>query len=98
MAMKKPPHPGTGLADEFEVLGLNASRAAAALGVDRSTLHRVMHGESAITPDMALRLEKVIGSTADQWLRLQVAHDLAGLRADAGHPAHHLDRIAPEAA
>ena len=97
MPMKNPPHPGTGLADEFEELGLNTTKAAEALGVDRSTLHRVMKGDSAISADMALRLEKVIGSTADQWLRLQAAHDLARLRSDAAHPVHQLPRIAPDA-
>jgi antitoxin HigA-1 len=41
----------------------------------------VINGQCVITPEMALRLEKSIGSNADFWLRLQMSHDLAKVRA-----------------
>ena len=79
--MKKPPHPGSGLRDDIEALGLSIAEAAKGLGVTRQQLYRVINGECAITPEMAVRLEKAIGSTADQWLRLQMNYDLAQVRA-----------------
>ena len=78
--MKNPPHPGEGLKDDLNALELTTAQAAEALGVTRQQVHRVLTGRSSISPEMALRLETVIGSTADHWLRLQAAHDLAKVR------------------
>ena len=78
--MTNPPHPGIGLKDDLEELGLSVAEAAKGLGVTRQQLHNVISGRSSITPEMALRLEKGIGSNADHWLRLQAAYDLAQLR------------------
>jgi len=80
MPMKNPPHPGSGLKDDLEALGLSVADAAAGLGVTRQQLYRVIRGESAISPEMAIRLEKAIGGTAEGWLRMQAAHDLARAR------------------
>ena len=46
----------------------------------RHTLSRVLHGHAAISPEMAIRLEKAGWSTAEFWLRLQAAYDLAQAR------------------
>lgn len=78
--MKNPPHPGEGIKDDLQALELTAAQAAEALGITRQQVHRVLTGQSSISPEMALRLETVIGSTADHWLRLQAAHDLAKVR------------------
>jgi addiction module HigA family antidote len=78
--MKNPPHPGAGIRDDIEALGLSVAEAAAGLGVTRQQLHNVIAGRSAITPEMALRLEKGVGSTADHWLRLQMSYELAQAR------------------
>ena len=91
MPMKNPPHPGAGLKDDIEELGLTVAEAAAGLGVTRQQLYNVLNGKSAITPDMALRLEKAIGGSAEQWLRLQSAYDLAQLR--ARDPAAQVSRL-----
>lgn len=80
MPMKRPAHPGQLLRDDLEALGWTVAEAAKALGVTRQQLYRVINGTSAVTPDMALRLEKGIGTTADTWLRLQTAFDLAEAR------------------
>jgi addiction module HigA family antidote len=80
MPMYDPPHPGEGLRDDIEALGLSVARAAVALGVTRQQLYRLLRGESGISAEMAVRLEQVIGGTADHWLRLQAAHDLARVR------------------
>jgi antitoxin HigA-1 len=80
MPMKNPAHPGRLLKDDLEALGWTVAEAAEALGVTRQQLYRVINGTSAVTPDMAIRLEKGIGSTADTWLRMQAAYDLAQAR------------------
>jgi len=80
MPMKNPPHPGLGLRDDLEALGLSVAGAAVGLGVTRQQLYNVLKGKSAISPDMALRLEKALGGTAESWLTLQTAYDLAQAR------------------
>ena len=81
MPMKNPPHPGGGLKDDIDALGLTVAEAADALGVTRQQLYNVLNGRSGITAEMALRLEKGVGGTADAWLAMQAAYDLAQLRA-----------------
>ncbi len=81
MPMKNPPHPGrTILHDCLEPLGLTVTAGARVLGVSRPTLSNVINGKAGISPEMAIRLEKAFGSTADAWLRMQAAHDLAQAR------------------
>jgi addiction module HigA family antidote len=76
--MFDPPHPGEGLRDEVIcALGLTVTETAKALGISRKTLSEIVNGKSAITPDIAVRLERAFGSPpADAWLRLQAAYDL----------------------
>jgi antitoxin HigA-1 len=86
MPMKNPPHLGGIIKDCLEELGLFVTHAAQVLDVTRPTLSRVINGKSAISPEMAIRLSKAFGSSAEMWLRMQTAYDLA--------QAHHLtDRI-----
>jgi addiction module HigA family antidote len=81
MPMKNPPHPGHSIKDAcLDPLGLSISETANILGVARHTLSRVLNGRAAISPEMAIRLEKAGWSTADQWLRRQTAFDLAQAR------------------
>lgn len=79
--MKNPPHPGRIIRrDCIEALGLKMAEAATALGVSRQTLDRVVNERSAVTPEMALKLSKAFGSSAETWMRLQTAYDLAQVR------------------
>ena len=81
MAMKDPPHPGRSIRENcLEPLGLSVTQAAGVLGVARHTLSRVLNGHAAISPDMAIRLEKAGWSNADFWLRRQTSYDLAQAR------------------
>ena len=77
MHMKNPAHPGRLVKHEITEMGLTVAEVAAALGVTRQQLYNVINGKSAISPEMAIRLEKGIGSTADTWLGMQSAYDLA---------------------
>jgi antitoxin HigA-1 len=81
MPMKNPPHPGRSLKTMcLDALGLSVTDAAKGLGVARHTLSRVLNGKAGISPEMAIRLEKAGWSNADQWLRVQMAYDLAQAR------------------
>ena len=57
-------------------LGISGSAAARQLGVTRQTLHRIMAGAHAVTPEMAVRLGKFCGNGPGLWLRMQQAYDL----------------------
>ena len=81
MPMKNPPHPGRTIRyDCVEALGLTMAEAAQHLQVDEGALTAICECRAPITADMAVRFEMAFGSTADFWLRLQSAHDLAQAR------------------
>lgn len=80
MRMKNPPHPGALVRDNLGDLGLSVAEGAIGLGITRWRLYRVINGKSGITPEMAVRLEKAFGGSADAWLRMQANHDLAQVR------------------
>jgi addiction module HigA family antidote len=86
--MFNPPHPGLTLKDDIlPALNLQVGEAAAQLGVDRTTLSKVLNGRAAISPAMALRIERWLGrdhgGTAEVWLAQQAAYDLWHARAQA---------------
>lgn len=86
MAMKNPPHPGLTIRhDCIEAIGLSVTKAAKALGISRQSLNNILAGKSAISPEMAVRLEKAFGSTAEAWLRLQTNYDLSQIIRDEIH-------------
>ncbi len=81
MPMNNPPHPGKHIRLEYlEPLGLTVTEAARILGVTRANLSNIVNGKSGISPEMAVRLAKAFGGTAEIWLRLQAAYDLAQVR------------------
>ena len=83
MPMKNPPHPGgVVLRQCIEPLGVSITDAAAALGVTRTTLSELVNGKRGISPEMAVRLEKVFGGSAESWLVQQAQYDLAQVRPD----------------
>src|SRR5947209_6957222 len=81
--MKNPSHPGELIKEAIETLGFSVAEAAEGLGVSRQQLYRVIKGQHGVTPEMALRLEKAFGGSADFWLRMQMSFDLAQLRGSA---------------
>jgi antitoxin HigA-1 len=77
MEMHNPAHPGEIVREEcLKPLGLSVTAAAEALGVTRKALSDLLNGHTGVSPDMAIRLEKVFGSTADTWLGMQMQYDL----------------------
>ncbi len=84
MPMKNPPHPGDLIKTEvIDALGLNVSKAAEILKVRRATLSDLLNGKAALTPEMALRIEKAFGPGMDHLLRMQLAFDVAKTREHA---------------
>ena len=96
MEMKNPVHPGLLVKECLDDLGLSVAAAAKGLGVTRQQLHNVISGRSGVTPEMAVRLEKALGSTADTWLRMQMNHDLALARQRASEIT--VERLTPKVA
>jgi addiction module HigA family antidote len=75
--MHNPPHPGEFIvATYMEPFDLSCRFLAAKLDVAASTLNRVLKAQSAISPEMALRLSKSIGRSPESWLAMQHAYDL----------------------
>ena len=82
----EPVHPGEILRDDvFPALKVTKPVLAEALGVSRQTLHELFTLQRGVTPEMALRLEAVVGSTAETWLTMQATRDLWEVRKRAKH-------------
>ena len=78
MPMKNPVHPGKIIRHDCLVpLGLTVTAAAKVLRVSRQALNNLLNSKAGVTPEMAIRLEKAFGGTADTWLRMQMNYDLA---------------------
>ena len=77
MRMHNPPHPGEVLRELcLEPLELTVTDAAKGLGVSRKTLSAILNGRAGISPEMAIRLSKAFGTSAESWLNQQMQYDL----------------------
>ena len=77
MKMFNPPHPGEVVRKLcLEPLGLTVTEAAEALEVSRKTLSALLNGRSGISPEMAIRLSKAFGTSAESWLNQQMQYAL----------------------
>jgi addiction module HigA family antidote len=75
--LRRPTHPGEILGEDvLPALNLTISDAAERLGVTRQTLHRIIAGKTAVTPEIAVRLGKFCGNGREGWLRMQESYDL----------------------
>lgn len=89
----RPPHPGEMLREDFlPDYGLSVSAFAKAIGVSRQTVNELLRERRALSPEMALRLSRLFGNSAEYWLNAQRAYDLWGLRKNIKRK---LDRISP---
>lgn len=80
-----PLHPGAFLRQVYiEEAGLSQAALADALGVNKGTLSRLLNGQISLSPVMAVRLHRVLGRSAESWLRLQQLHDLAAAEREMG--------------
>ena len=74
---RRPTHPGAILREDvLPALEMPQARFAELLGVSRLTVSQLLHEHRALSPDMAMRLEKLLGTSAESWLRMQEAVEL----------------------
>lgn len=91
---RAPTHPGEMLKLEFlQPLKLTQRQLADRLGVSYPRVNELIHARRGITPDTALRLERLLGVEAEFWLNLQLAWDLYHARRSPGAKA--IERIKP---
>ena len=84
MTMHNPPHPGEFIRETYiEPFDMSIRSLAENLGVDPSTLARVVAERSAVSPEMALRLSKALGRSPESWLAMQDNYDLWQARKSA---------------
>ena len=77
MVMYDPPHPGEVIKELcLQPLGLTVTDAAKGLGISRKTLSALLNGRFGISPEMAIRLSKAFGGSAESWLIQQAQYDL----------------------
>ena len=77
-------HPGEVLADELDELGITPTELARQIAVPQNRIGRIVRGRRAISGDTALRLGHWFGNSAQFWMALQAAHDMALAEAAAG--------------
>ena len=75
--MKNPAHPGAFIRDLTEELGLSIMDAATALEVPHSALSDLVNGRVALSPDMAVRIQKAFGVSGETLMRMQTNFDVA---------------------
>ena len=79
-----PSHPGDFIRTEvIEEFGLNVTKAAEILGVRQTVLSDLLNGNAALSPEMALRIEKAFDVSMDMLLRMQAWYDASQMRARA---------------
>lgn len=81
---RRPTHPGAILREDvLPALELTQTRLAELLGTSRVSVSQMLHEHRSISPDMAMRLERLLGTSAESWLRMQEAVDLWEARQQA---------------
>lgn len=74
---RKPTHPGAILREDIlPSLNMNQTELADRLGVSRRTISQILHEHRPLTPDMAIRLAHLLGTTPESWLNMQQALDV----------------------
>ena len=92
---RAPTHPGALLREVvLPELGITQGEFAGQLGVSRRTVSEILHERRPVTPDMAIRLGKLLGNGAGIWLRMQQAVDLWQLENTKAREYARIERLA----
>ena len=84
-ALKNPPHPGAFVkAEIIEPAELSVTAAAEVLGITRQALSTFLNGQSDLSPEMAIRLDKAFGVSMETLMRMQCSYDIAKAHKRAG--------------
>jgi len=74
---RRPTHPGDMLREDFlPDYRLTVAGLAEAVGVSRQSINELLRGRRGVSPEMALRLSRLFGNSAEFWLNAQRAVDL----------------------
>jgi addiction module HigA family antidote len=75
---RRPSTPGEFIREYLDDADLDLTQGvlAARLGISRANLNAIINGRRAVTPEMAMRLERVLGVGMQTWLNLQAAVDI----------------------
>lgn len=92
-----PVHPGLIVAEAIRALGVRKVDVAAVIGMNRSTLHKILTGRAPITPTVAVKIGKLLGNGGRKWCVLQAGYDvwLAEQRTDVSGITTLVGRDAP---
>ena len=91
---RTPVHPGEVLAGELAELGVSATELARQLGVPANRMSQIIAGKRGVTGDTALRLGHWFRTSAQFWLNLQTAYELAVAEKEVGKIVGKLPRRA----
>ena len=81
---RRPTHPGAVLREDvLPALAMSQTEFAALLGVSRLSVSELLHEKRALSPEMAVRLARLLGTSAASWLGMQTALDLWEAATDA---------------
>jgi len=73
----KPMHPGTVLSEIYmNEMDLNQTDLAKLCECSHRKINEIVNGKRSISPSFAIVLEKVLGTTAEMWVRMQAEYDL----------------------
>lgn len=73
----KPMHPGVVLSEVYmKEMNLNQSELARQIGCTHAKVNEIVNGKRGISPEFAISLEKILGTTAEMWVRMQAEYDL----------------------
>jgi antitoxin HigA-1 len=87
-------HPGEFLAEILAEIGVSQAEFARAAGVSAMRVSHVVTGARPVSADLALRFGKVLGQSAEYWLNLQAAYDLAKAREELGRQLNRVRMLA----
>ncbi len=69
-------HPGEILEETLEARGIKKTTFAEKCGISNKTVSQIIHGKSAITPEMAIKFERALGNSASLWINLNTDYEL----------------------
>ena len=81
-SMLNPPHLGELIRENMDEVGWSVTETASQLDCERGTLSRLLNGRAGVSAGMALALEDIGWGTAEHWMRMQAAYELAKARRD----------------
>lgn len=91
---RKPTHPGAVLReDTLPALRISQTELANRLGVSRLTISELIHEKRALSPDLAIRLSRLLNTTPESWLNMQQAVDLWELQHENKRKYNRISRL-----